>query len=74
MRTMKPKTSTNKLNEIMTEAATKTKNVRCSMMLEPEVHRRLKMYSAKTGKSMSKLINQWIKEKLDRLDRQNAQG
>lgn len=69
MKTMGPRTRTNKLSEIMTDAATKTRNVRCSMMLEPEVHRRLKMHSAKTGTSMSKLINEWVRKELDRLDR-----
>lgn len=62
-----PKRKTSALAQTMTDAK-QPRTTKLTFLMDKELHHRLKLYSAKTGIPMSKLINQWVGSALDRVD------
>lgn len=60
-----PKQATSKLAQTMAATPQTSNLTKCTFMIDKDLHRRLRLYSAEHGISMSKLINQWVKSALD---------
>lgn len=64
----KPKVAKTQLGSTMTPAATKTKSIRVTFVMDPDLHKRFKHYSTEAGVSMSALLSQWVEERLNEGD------
>ena len=65
-----PKVAKTQLGATMSSAAAKTKSVRVTFVMDPDLHKRFKHYSTEAGVSMSALLGKWLEERLDCSEKQ----